>query len=159
MNNRTSQRKINFTKIATEQRLLESISTPGGFIADPLMIGVYSATLDEEEIEFDDAKDETDVSEVEGDAAKVGGRSRKETFLKSLEEKVDPTEHKERFKIIKNHIIEKVKATQYSRSRSRSCSAASRSDSKKRELSLESKSKEPGKSPVRPRTSGIPLPN
>ena len=85
-------------------------------------------------------------------------RSRKDNFLKSMEEKIDNgnSEHKDRFLVIKNQIIEKVKTTQHSRSRSRSASSASRSISKKRDLSSESKKQEPGKSPVRPRTSGIP---
>ena len=85
-----------------------------------------------------------------------GGRSRKEAFLKSLEDKLDPknAEHLERFNVIKNKILEKVKHTQISRSRSRSWSRGS--GSLKRELSRESLSSVPGNSPVRPRTSGIP---
>ena len=152
VNTKTSQRKINFTKNVTEKRLLESITNPEGFIADPLLIGVYSATLDEDEIKLDDAN--IDVTAEDG-------RSRRDIFLKSMEEKVDHenSEHKERFQILKNKIIEKVKTTQHSRSRSRSCSGSSRTDSKKRELSSESKGQELGKSPVRPRTSGIPLAN
>jgi hypothetical protein len=58
--------------------------------------------------------------------------------------------------VIKNQIIEKVKHTQHSRERSISGSIGSRGDSKKRDLSSESKIQEPGKSPVRARTSGIP---
>ena len=75
-----------------------------------------------------------------------------------MEEKIDHTnpEHKERFGVIKNQIIEKVKATQYSRARSRSVNSSGRSPSQKRDLSSDSKSQELGKSPVRPRTSDIP---
>ena len=154
--NKTVQRKLTFTKNATEQRLLDSISNPDGFIADPVLIGVYSATLDEKEIKFEDSKGETD-SEVAAEDSK-GGRSRMDNFLQSMEEKLDPSnsEHKERFMVIKNQIIEKVKHTQHSRERSRSGSIGSRGDSKKRDLSSESKIQEPGKSPVRARTSGIP---
>ena len=111
---------------------------------------MYSATLDEEEIEFDD----TD-NEEEGEHSK-NGRSRKENFLKSMEEKIDPLnkEHKDRFAVIKNQIIEKVKTTQNSRRRSRSGSSVSRSQSQKRDLSSDSKLQDPGS--VRPKTSGIP---
>ena len=121
-----------------------------------MLIGVYSATLDEKEIKFEDSKGETD-SEVAAEDSK-GGRSRMDNFLQSMEEKLDPSnsEHKERFMVIKNQIIEKVKHTQHSRERSRSGSIGSRGDSKKRDLSSESKIQEPGKSPVRARTSGIP---
>ena len=114
---------------------------------------MYSATLDEEEIKFEP---KSDVETGEDD--KNDGRSRKDNFLKAMEEKIDHTnsEHKDRFLILKNQILEKVKTTQHSRSRSRSGSCAARSDSKKRELSLESKKHDSGKSPVRPRTSGIP---
>ena len=120
MSNKTSLRKLDFTKNATEQRLLDSISNPDGFIADPVLIGVYSATLDEEEIILDDAK-ETDLENVVEDS--VDRKSRRDNFLRSMEEKIDSTnpEYKERFIVIKNQIIEKVKATQYSRARS--CSA------------------------------------
>ena len=41
----TYRRKLNFTKKATEQRLLDNIANPDGFQSDPLLIGVYSATL------------------------------------------------------------------------------------------------------------------
>ena len=106
------------------------------------MIGVYSATLEEDKIDLE-------IGE-EGDEQRM---SRRETFLKSMEDKLDlkNQEHVERFKVIKNQILEKVKATQISRSRSRSLSRGS-----KRELSTESLSSVSGNSPVRPRTSGIP---
>ena len=105
------------------------------------MIGVYSATLDENKFDFD----ETDENKS-GEA-----RSRKDVFLKSLEDRIDPknSEHKERLTVIKNQILEKVKRTQISRSRSRS-------NSLKRGLSNESLNTLPGNSPVRPRTTGIP---
>ena len=143
----TSLKKLDFTQKATEKRILESIGDSGGFIADPVLIGVYSATLDERDFEF------SNDGQAKSDG---GGRSRKGAFLKSMEDKLDPknSEHVERFKIIKNQILEKVKHTQISRSRSRSWSRGS--GSLKRELSGESLSSVPGNSPVRPRTSGIP---
>ena len=130
LNHKTSLKKLTFTKNATEQRLLDSISNPDGFIADPLLIGVYSATLDEEEIRFDEYQENSEAAEDNTNNV----RSRKDNFLKSMEEKIDNgnSEHKDRFLVIKNQIIEKVKTTQHSRSRSRSASSASRSISKKR---------------------------
>ena len=143
---RTSIRKLNFTKTATEQKLVDSISNPDGFHADPILIGVYSATLDEDEFDFDENKET---------ATLIEGRSRKEIFLKSMEEKIDPKnkEHQERFMEIKNQVLEKVKATQISRARSRSVSMSSRGNSQKRDLSTDSLSgrvKSPPSS--RPRT-------
>ena len=43
------EKNLTFAKNATEKRLLDSINNPEGFHADPVLIGVYSATLDEEE--------------------------------------------------------------------------------------------------------------
>ena len=116
------------------------------FHADPALVGVYSATLDEEEFNFSG-----------DDTAEDRGRSRKDAFLKSLEDKLDPKnlEHSKRFKVIKNQILEKVRTTAISRARSRSWSTGSRGGLK-RELSRESLSSVPGTSPVRPRTTGIP---
>ena len=142
-----SLQKLAFTQKATEQRLLDSISNPEGFHADPGLIGVYSATLDEEEFEFSDSEESTEDS----------GRSRKDVFLKSIEDKIDPKnpEHKERFLEIKNQILEKVKVTKVSRVRTRSVSSVT-SRGSKRELSSESLSKTSGRSPARARTTGIP---
>ena len=138
-----SLRKISFTQKATEQRIVDSISKDDG--ADPVLIGVYSATLDEESFQFDETEDS-----LPGEV-----RSRKDVFLKSMEEKIDPknSEQVERFKVIKNQILEKVKHTQVSRARSRS---GSRGSPMKRNLSSESLNSVSGSSPVRPRTSGIP---
>jgi hypothetical protein len=148
----TSLRKLSFTQKATEQRLLDSIANSEGFHADPILIGVYSATLDEEEFEFDEDAENKDNETSDG------GRSRKEAFLKSMEDKLDPKNlvHAERFLEVKNQILEKVKATQLSRARSRSWSRGSRGGSLKRDLSRESLSSVSGRSPVRPRTSVTP---
>ena len=146
-NLKTFERKINFTKNATEQRLLESIANPEGFVSDPLLIGVYSATLNEEDFEFDDDKEEEMVDEEEKD------RSRRNTFMKAMEQKIDKenSDQRERLQIVRNQILEKVKATKLSRTRSRSNSGASRSDSKKRNLSVESEEELNQKLSVRPR--------
>ena len=140
----TSLKKLSFTQKATEQRLLDSISNPEGFHADPVLIGVFSATLDEQEVYCDDMENPN------------SGRSRKDNFLKSMEEKIDHTnaDKKERFLLIKKQILEKVKTTQHSKIRSRS---GSRSTSSKRELSLDSANLEQGKSPVRQKVTGIPV--
>ena len=159
MNHRMSLKKLDFTKNATEQRLLDSISNEDGFIADPVLIGVYSATLDENELKFDEPDNDLETDDADAKKDTNSGRSRRDNFLKSMEDRIDHSnsEHKDRFLVIKNQIIEKVKATQHSRSRSRSASSAGRHHSQKRELSADSKMQEPGKSPVRPRTSGIPV--
>ena len=57
---------------------------------------MYSATLDEDEFNFDEETNDN------GDGSK-DDRSRKDAFLKSIEEKLDPgnKEHKKRFHEIK----------------------------------------------------------
>ena len=142
---KTSLQKLNFTKYATEQRLLENISSTGCFYADPVLIGVYSATLDEEEFDFEEKNDTTEVDNER--------ESRKDAFLKSIEEKLDPknNEHKERFMEIKNKILEKVKTTKTSRVRSRSGSSVASRGSKRGRSADNSE-----RSPTKPRTSCIP---
>ena len=144
----TSRKKLSFTQKATEQRLLDSIENPDGFHTDPLLIGVYSATLDEDEFLFD----ENSSSNLEKNDQSNTGRSRKELFLKSIEQKLDPknSEQKERLTVIKNQILEKVKTTQLSRTRNRS------SSSRKRELSPDGSALTEQNSPVRRKTTGIP---
>ena len=148
--NKTSLKKLNFTKKATEDRLLDSISSTDGFYADPVVIGVYSATLDEDEFDFGEKTD--------GAKTDVDRRSRKDDFLKSIEDRIDPqnSEQKARFMEIKNQVLEKVKTTHSSRLRSRSGSSVA-SRGSKRDRSSESHLKDSGKSPVRARTSGIPM--
>ena len=139
----TSQKKISFTQKATENRILECISDPTGFHDDPLLIGVYSATLDEKSFKFN--KDDIQAN---------SSRSRKDAFLKSIEDKLDPknSEQIERLNIIKNQILEKVKVTQESRARSRSGSVGL-----KIELSSDTLAGLVS-SPVRQKMSGIPKP-
>ena len=74
-NHKTSLRKLSFTKTATEKRFPYSISNPDGFIADPVLIGVYSATLDEEEFEFHENKERNEAED---------GRSKRDVFLTLL---------------------------------------------------------------------------
>ena len=135
-----SLKKIDFTQKGTDQSLFDCISNPDEFKADPAVIVVHSATLDETVFDVED-------SLYKNDSKEDSGRSRKDIFLRSLEEKVDPSnnDQKERFKDIKNLILEKVKLTHASRTRSRS-------RSNKRSLSDESLLSEHGKSPIRPRT-------
>lgn len=104
---------------------------------------MYSATLNEEEID------------VKEDDENEDPRSRRDDFLKSMAEKLDLSDpqQKERYLQVKNRILEKVKATKTSRSRSRSVSSVT-SIASKRALSGD---KEGGKSPVRPKL-GTKLP-
>ena len=138
----TIQQKLNFTKKATENSLVENISNPNGYVEDPVLIGVYSATLNEDEID-----EQEEDAKVEND-----GRSRKENFLRSMEEKInlDNPDHKERYLQVKNKILEKVKTTKVSRSRSRSNSIG---QGTKRNLSDEKLSESP---PVRHK-SNLPI--
>ena len=81
-----SLRKLAFTQKATEKRILDSIANPEGFHADPVLIGLYSATLDEDEFDFDDKPGSEDQASDRN--------SRKDMFLKSMEEKIDPVRQK-----------------------------------------------------------------
>ena len=138
-----SQKKINFTRNATEDLLLESISRSDGYKGDPVLDGVYSATLNEEDFEIDD-----DSKEI---------RSRRDHFLKSIEDKIDSssTDQKERFVEIKNKILEKVKFAKVSRIRSRSGSSLRKqSSTRKRSCSDDKVDDRPTS---RPRTQ-LPVP-
>ena len=143
-----NQKKINFARNATEDLLIESISSPTGFRENPTLVRVYSATLNEDDFDLDE--DETEAKE----SSNI--RSRKDQFLKSIEDKLDPTnmEHKERFHQIKNQILEKVKHTKVSQMRARSGSTIGSKSSLKRSRS---ESDEKGVSNIRPRTQ-LPKP-
>ena len=138
-----SQRKINFTRKTTEELLIESISSPSGFRKEPALIGVYSATLNEDEFEIDEESREI--------------RSRKDQFLQSIESRIDPTstDQKERFIEIKNQILDKVRKTKVSRLRSRSGSSVGSPSSRKRSLS---NPREDPRTSSRPRTH-LPIPS
>ena len=135
-----SRKKLEFTQKATEQSLIEGITNPEGFRPDEILIGVYSATLDEDQISFE----EKDEEEPET-------RSRKDLFL-SMKSKLNMENQTEsdRFKEVTNLILEKVKHTQHSRLRSRSISGGL-----KRSRSKEGDGHE--RSSTRPRTSAIPV--
>ena len=100
-----SQKKLEFTKNATEQKLIDSITNTEGYRADNILIGVYSATLDEDEIDF-----ETDIDDSKD------CRSRKDVF-NSMKKKLnlDNPQQNERFKEVTNMILEKVKHTKNQR--------------------------------------------
>ena len=138
-------KKLEFTKKATEQRLVDTIKNPEGFRSDPVLIGVYSATIDENEIDF-----------AESDTVK-DTRSRKDLFI-AMKEKLDPnnSEHNERFKEVTNQILEKVKATKHSRARSLSARSVSSNASNKRDRSKEEQFNA-DRPNSRPRTSGLPI--
>ena len=127
-----SQRKLEFPQKATENRLVDNITNPDGYISDNILIGVYSATLNEDQFEFDE-NSETET------------RSRKDLFL-SMKSKLNL--ESERFKEVSNLILEKVKLTQRIRNRSGSKSC------KKRRFKVNS---EKGSPSTRPRTSSIPI--
>jgi hypothetical protein len=138
-----SQRKLDFTNKATEQKLIEDITSSEGYRADNILIGVYSATLDEDQIDVDVSKD----------ASEDDRRSRKDIFL-SMQKKLDPENkvQSERFQEVKNLILEKVKTTKYSRLRSRSFSTSSQG-SKRGRSKDDSKD---DRSLLRPRITNIP---
>ena len=70
----TSQTKLTFTKNATEQKLIDCITNPVGYRDDPVLIGVYSATLNFEDLDLEEDGQET--------------IARKEAFLKFMEDKI-----------------------------------------------------------------------
>ena len=52
-----SSRKLIYTRNATEQKIVESISNPDGFRDDPHLISVYSATLNLDDFEEEETTD------------------------------------------------------------------------------------------------------
>ena len=115
-----SKKKLEFTKNATEQILVDSIISDGYKGADNIIIEAYSATLDEDEIEIDEA-------------GTGNTRSRKDIFL-SMKSKLnlENEEQSYRFNEVKNLVLEKVKHTKNSRMRSRSgCSVFSNGSGKR----------------------------
>ena len=137
-----SRKKLEFAQKATEEKLIEDITNPEGYRADNIMIGVYSATLDEDQFNFDETQQDT-----------VNRKSRKDLFL-SMQKKLDldNPKHSERFSEVKNLILEKVKTTKNSRLRSRSISSQG---SAKRYRSKEECGNE--RSSTRPKTTNIPI--
>ena len=89
-NQKVSKKKLEFIKNATEQILVDSIISDGYKGADNIIIGAYSATLDEDEIEIDEA-------------GTGSPRSRKDIFL-SMKSKLnlENEEQSYRFNEVKN---------------------------------------------------------
>ena len=109
-----------------------------------ILIGVYSATLDEDEIDF-----ETDIDDSKD------CRSKKDVFNSMKKQlNLDNPQQNERFKEVTNMILEKVKHTKHSRLHSRSISSQG---GMKRDRSKEDF--EDDRSSSRPRTSGISVKN
>ena len=106
-----------------EQILVDTIISDSYKVADNIIIGAYSATLDDDEIEIDE-EDSCDGIE--------STRSRKDIFL-SMKSKLnlENEEQSDRFNKVKNLVLEKVKHTKMSRMRSRSgCSVFSNASGK-----------------------------
>ena len=109
---RSTQRRLSFARNVTEQRMVEQI-TDGSELKDPHLASLYSATLNEDEFEFDE--DTNAVKPVS------------EGFLKKVEVHCDLTDkqQEEKLNTIKNQILEKVKVTKSRRDMSRSTNSNS----------------------------------
>ena len=93
-NNRRFQKKIDFTRRITEQKILEHISHES-YEEDPHLVTVLSTTLDEENLEIDEINDDDDSEKSPSKSASEEQhpeRSRKGKFLASIEDKLDPTQ-------------------------------------------------------------------
>ena len=139
-------KKLHYTKNATEEKIVESISNPDGFREDPHLISVYSATLNLDDFEEEETTDTL--------------TPRKDTFLKRVADGIDKDNsiHAERFEHIKNKILEKVKETktrQRTYSGSSMASLASRG-SRGSSLKRSNSGGQNGNSPTRAKT-GIPV--
>ena len=138
-----SKRKLNHTKKATEQKLVEAISNQEFYREDPHLISVYSATLNVEDFDFEGDTDSPDTITPKSN-----------NFLKAVEDNLDKTDsvQTERYQHIKSQILDIVKA-RMTRQRTFSTSSSIGSQSSQ-------KRSHPGdldgKSPTRARTQ-IPL--
>ena len=137
-----SQRKLNYTKNATEQKMAEANFKPGD---DPHLISVYSATLNLEDFE----NEETSYTL----------HPRNDNFMKKVEESIDTndTVQNERYLHIINQILDTVKT---SKTRQRTLSGGSITsqssrDSRSSSMKRGNPSGQDGRSPTRHR-SGIP---
>ena len=142
--NSIMQKKLIFTRKATEERIFENISSKESYREDPLLVAVLSATLNEDEI---------DIEEEESQPSLTGEHlSRKDLFiLSSLESKIDKTDdiQQERLSHLKEQVLEKIKTTKIRRSSQRSSSGF------KRRLSFLG-TEDPTRSSSRPRTASPP---
>ena len=138
-------KKLHYTKNATKQKIVESISNPEFFREDPHLISVYTATLNIEDFETEEASDTM--------------TPKKDDFLKKVEDSIDKNNsiQKERYLHIKNQILERVKETKSRRRTFSGSSIASQSSRGSRSSSLKrgNSDGQTGKSPTRLKT-GIP---
>ena len=134
-----SKRKLTYTKKATEQKLIESISNQ-----DPHLKSVYSATLNVEYFDFEEEADSSDSI-----------KPKSNNFLKDVEDGLDKDNsvQSERYQHIKNQILENVK-TRMTRRRTQSTSSSIGSQGG---LKRSHPGDQDGKSPTRVKTQ-IPLP-
>ena len=148
--NTVLKKKISLTRRATEQKILENISNDKFYKEDPHLVVVLSATMNEEEFDYiENEAEQTSESEAIG---KITHRSRKDKFLSSIEDKVDPEKNpltQERLENIKNQVLERIKYNKINRSRSRTDSVSS-TGRPKRALFL-TDDDTPGRSSSRPR--------
>ena len=122
--NQKMQKKLTFTRKATEERICENISNKTSYRDDPLLVAVLSATLNEDEI---DTEFEENVNNGVADHI-----SRKEQFLlNSLDSKIDGKDdiQKERLSHLKMQVIEKLRTTKIRKSSKRRYSDIGTSDS------------------------------
>ena len=140
-----SQKKLNYTKNATEQKMAEAISNTEFYRDDPHLISVYSATLNLEDFENEETSDTL--------------QPRNDNFMKKVEESIDTndTVQNERYLHIKNQILDRVKT---SKTRQRTLSGGSITsqssrDSRSSSMKRGNPSGQDGRSPTRHR-SGIP---
>ena len=105
--NQKMRKKLNYTRKATEQRIVENITNKESYREDPLLVAVMSATLDEDEVDLEN-DEETDAS---------GHLSRKVLFS-TLGSKLDEHDElqQERLSHLKSQVLEKLKITKSRRS-------------------------------------------
>ena len=144
-------KKLSFTRRATEQKIIDNISNEDFYREDPHLVCVLSATLDEEE--FDLVGNTEDIKDEPIDDLKLTHRSRKDQFMSSIENKVDKSSatQQERLLYVKNQVLDKIKSTKLKNIRRRHDSVSS-SVGSKRGLSP-SKHDQTGPSSSRPRTA------
>ena len=139
--NSIMQKKLTFTRKATEERIFENISNKENYREDPLLVAVLSATLNE---------DEFDIEEEEFPPSLPGEHmSRKDLFrLSSLDSKIDQNDdiQQERLSHLKHQVLDKIKTTKM---RQRSSSGL------KRRYSLLG-TEDPTRSTSQPRTASPP---
>ena len=121
------QKKLEFARKITEQKIYENISNEN-YKDDPHLVTVISTTLNEDEFELDETSSETATPD---DETVLGtSRSRRDKFLESVEEKIDTTNslHVERLQHLKVQLKDHLQKTKTRKTRSRT-------DSKRKEIS------------------------